>query len=88
MAIIKKELNAEEIKKLSEEELKQVDGGVIKMRDCFAFNAEGEVNVGILYSIYDDDGNFVRISESLDQAIDFCKELGISTEIIDQRQYK
>ena len=87
MAIIKKELNAEEIKKLSEEELKEVDGGLITVKDYLSFNADGKLNYLILYHIYDDNGKPLGLAESLDAAIEVCKVHGCSTEIVDEREY-
>ena len=87
MAIIKKELNAAEMKELSAEELKQVDGGLIIMKNSVIFNEDGCADYGVFYKVYNDNGNILGIAESLDQAIEICKEFGCSTEIIDERKY-
>ena len=88
MAIIKKELNTEEMKKLSEEDLKQVDGGAIRIVDTVSFNADtGDISIGSLYKVFDDNWKLIATCLTMEDAMDFCKEFSCSTEIYDERKY-
>lgn len=83
MAIIK----AEEMQKLSEEELKDVDGGVILIKDTIVFDEDGYPNYSIYYIVRDDNGKTLGITSTMGSAVAICKEFGCSTEVIDERKH-
>ena len=92
MAIIKKELNAEEIKKLSEEELKEVDGGLIRIEEkTFTNVSDGSKYTVPIYRVINDytgENAYCYYFSSLEAAIKMAEADGYSTEIIDARKQK
>ena len=85
MAIFKKEVSAEELKELTQEELEQVDGGTIELTDSIVSDANGPCGTKTHYYVYDNYGKLWSRCTSLDAAIRVCEKRGYSTEIVDHR---
>ena len=85
--MIKKENVSEaEWKKLSEEELNSVDGGVIKIVDVpLKRGTSGTLVYRTMYKVYSAKGTFLSQSATLDGAISMAESWGVSTEVIDNR---
>ena len=88
--MIKKENVSEaEWKKLSEEELEAVDGGTIEIYSMEWITLSGDnpgaKRPGTMYRVLDENGKALKKCPTLKDAIRFAEVLGVSTEIIDNR---
>lgn len=78
-----------DFRKLTEEELQQVGGGLIKIVEAEHLTSGGEKYIRTEYRMYRElEGclQYIGTTYDLDEAMNYCRNSNISTKVVDTRE--